>query len=263
MSCPRAHISRREQPSTNYASRYPIPSSSAQPPNRPLLSPHPFHTLFDTGLVSASMEVNQSVCCSLSVMHPEQSGEYQLAGGGYIFVDDHNARETQTWYTINTSVPLARSCPLRRELRPSGNSPLFSVHHDVHVALICAYDIPGAEKPATERLHFSLPLHFVHVTPTPPSRSPSPPPSNTPSTSAPFVSSTEPIPQADMLVGSLPYVHSLPAYSQLFDFNGERKIDYSVPLPVYTVNVAPSAEVSAVGGGAKSKLLVTNDISSM
>jgi hypothetical protein len=66
-----------------------------------------------------------------------------------------------------------------------------------------------------------------------------------------------------MLVGSLPYVHSLPAYSQLFDFNGERKIDYSVPLPVYTVNVAPSAEVSAVGGGAKSKLLVTNDISSM
>lgn len=34
--------------------------------------------------------------------------------------------------------------------------------------------------------------------------------------------------------------YSLPAYSQLFDSNGDRKIDYS--LPVYTPNGSPSSK---------------------
>lgn len=43
-----------------------------------------------------------------------------------------------------------------------------------------------------------------------------------------------------MLNRSSPYVPNLPAYSQLFDSNGDRKIDYSVPLPLYTPQLPPS-----------------------
>jgi hypothetical protein len=177
-------------------------------------------------------------------MHPSQSGEYRLAGDGYVFADDYNNRETPTWYTISTSVPLAqnrhsRSCCV---LRASGTSPFFNVRHEVRVTLTCAYDVPETCKPAMERLQFSFPLQFVHVTPTPVSHSTSPPPVLRTSDSSSLISSAEPIPQARMLPCSLPYTHSLPAYSQLFDSNGDRKIDYSHPLPVYTPHSPPSAD---------------------
>jgi hypothetical protein len=42
---------------------------------------------------------------------------------------------------------------------------------------------------------------------------------------------------------SAPYSQSLPAYSQLFYSNGERKIDYSTPLPLY--EPPPSASSSS------------------
>jgi hypothetical protein len=194
-------------------------------------------------------------------MHPAQSGDYQLAGDGYIFADDYDTRETPTWYTINASLPLIESGPQSHELRVSGNSPLFSVCHEVHVALTCVYDVPGTSQLATERLHFSVPLNFVHVTPTSLSRSTSSSPSLIASDSSSFISSTEPVPQAKMVACS-PYAHSLPAYSQLFDSNGDRKIDYSIPLPVYTPHSSSSAghlQLDAAGEERKSAFFVVND----
>ena len=38
----------------------------------------------------------------------------------------------------------------------------------------------------------------------------------------------------DLPLPSAPYAQPLPAYSQLYDENGDRKVDYNTPLPVYT-----------------------------
>jgi hypothetical protein len=263
--CQRAHEIHRGLPSSDYMSCFPIPPSSAQPPYKPLLAPHPFHTLYDTGLVTASICPHQTDIRSSSVMHPMQSGRYQLTGDGYIFAEDcHNNREGSTWYTIHTSVPLAESTTSSCELRVSGNSPLFNVHHEVQVTLTCAYDGAETPQPLTERLHFSVPLHFVHVTPTSHSRSFSLSLSSTTSDTSSSTSSNEPVPQ--MLPCSLPYAHSLPAYSQLFDSNGDRQIDYSIPLPVYTPHTPLSSDHSqldAVGGEGKSVFFVANDSESV
>lgn len=167
-------------------------------------------------------------------MHPSEPSTFELAGDGYIFTDDHPAQNAPTWYTVATAAPLAPSSrlPKTRARRASARSPLFSVRHEAHFSLMCTYDVPGAASAqVAERLHFTLPLEFVHVTPAepsglcgPPSLLPSPVSSRPPS----------PTPAAVAMPKSLPYAHSLPAYSQLFDSNGDRKIDYSVPLPLYT-----------------------------
>lgn len=49
---------------------------------------------------------------------------------------------------------------------------------------------------------------------------------------------------------SSPYAQNLPAYSQLFYSNGDRKIDYSIPLPLYTAH--PSATDLPVFGKCSS-----------
>jgi hypothetical protein len=256
-----AHKSHRGLPFSDYASCYPIPSSSEQPPNKPLLAPHSFHSLYDTGLVTASISPDQIVTRSFSVMNPAQSGDYQLAGDGYIFATGQDSREALTWYTINTSVPLAESNTPSRELRVSGTSPLFAVRHEVHVALTCVYDFPENSEPVTERLYFSVPVNFVRVMPAPLSRGASPSPSLRTSDSSSSISSTEPVPQAEMIACRLSYPHSLPAYSQLFDSNGDRQIDYSIPLPVYTPHTPPSADHSvldAAGGSGKPVCFIAN-----
>ena len=186
-------------------SRYPIPPTSLQPPYQPLLDPHPFHKLYECGFVYESTSRNQTVSSSFSIMPSEASGSYQLAGDGYIFADENSSRSELTWYTVDTTVPLAQMSSLPRPLRASGHSPLFDVRHELHVAVTCAYDVPDTSDQVTGQLQFSIPLHFVHVTPIPISRSVSPPPSSI----SPELSTSTP--STEMLTPSLPYVHSLPA----------------------------------------------------
>ena len=248
-------------PFSDYASRYPLPSSSEQPPNKPLLAPHHFHSLYDTGLIIASISPDQVVTRSFSVMNPAQSGDCQLAGDGFIFATGQDSREVPTWYTIDANVPLAEPNTPSCKLRVSGTSPLFAVHHEVHVALTCMYDFPENSEPVTERLYFSVPVNFVHVMPAPLSRSASPSPSLRTSDSSSSISSAEPVPQAPMITCGLSYPHSLPAYSQLFDSNGDRQIDYSIPLPVYTPHTPPSAdhrELDAADGSGKPVFFIAN-----
>jgi hypothetical protein len=169
-------------------------------------------------------------------MHePSYYNRYVLSGDTYIFSQDGDLEAKPTWYTMETVIPFSNvgygdgddfRWAGEGRLRPSGNTPLFGVQHTLHVALTCSYDVPGGFDAAVEKLHFSLPLRFVEMKPTPP------PPSRTPSRASMASASSSTPSFAQDLVNS-PYPQILPAYSQLFDSNGDRKIDYSIPLPVY------------------------------
>ena len=175
---------------------------------------------------------------SFSLLDPSNSGKYVVSGGGHVFVHDPpvgNARTgspSENWYVLEASIPLAQqphevdwAGPRTRHI--SENSPLFSVHHMMHIGLQCAYEHPDGEV-VYERLHFSLPMQHVRA-------------------SARVVVSA--VDYSETLEGatehqkSVPYSQSLPAYSQLFHANGERKIDYSIALPLY--KPPPSASSSS------------------
>lgn len=170
----------------------------------------------------------ESVSRTFSLLPPDESGMYRLAEDNYVFSNDAAPRPEgapQTWYTMDTSIPFVQStggaeCWGKydtdevefqglqwaglKDLRPSTGSPLYSVVHELSVSLTCTYDLePPSGKVAREKLGFKVPVTFARV--------------------APRI-------QAAAAGDALP----LPVYSQLYDINGERKIDYSTPLPLYT-----------------------------
>ncbi|KAF7975855.1 hypothetical protein HWV62_8437 [Athelia sp. TMB] len=217
----------RGTPSRDFLTYYPIPSPSNQPPHRALLAPHRLHTLFETGLIGERLYSATCVTRSFSVTDTLAPMSFALAGDGRIFADDHAARAAPTWYTVEGSVRLATQSPPPRQRRASERTPLFAVRHEAQVSLLCTYEAPGAA-PLHERLSFAIPLQFAHIAP----GAVSPPFAEPPSPS--------PSPSPIAMSKSLPYAHSLPAYSQLFDSNGDRKIDYSTPLPLYTPCADPA-----------------------
>lgn len=202
---------------------------------KPLLNPHPLQTIHELGFLS-SPDPSRRSQRSIIMHESTYYNRYVLSGDTYIFSQDGDSEATPTWYTMETAVPFSNvgygdgddfRWAGEARLRPSGNTPLFGVQHTLHVALTCSYDVPDSSDTAVEKLHFSLPLRFVEITPTPP------PPSRTPSRASMSASSTTPPLVQDMVISGIPYQQILPAYSQLFDSNGERKIDYSIPLPMY------------------------------
>ncbi|KAF9053087.1 hypothetical protein BJ165DRAFT_1413393 [Panaeolus papilionaceus] len=206
----------RFRPSASYLSRFPLPPKEMQPPRKALIDPHPLNAVYDVGLYVTS-ELSESVCRQFSLLPSSTSGKYKLEENNYAFVNDNDQEENPTWYTMETTVPFVQRSPIDIDadmlewagpanIRATGSSPLYTVSHDVHVAVTCTYDIPGGP-PAAERLTFKIPVTFARV----PERLRRPRAGST----------TVPMP-------------CLPAYSQLYDRNGEQKIDYSVPLPLYT-----------------------------
>jgi hypothetical protein len=219
--------SSRSTISRECVARFLVPPSSQQPPSAPLRDAHPVHTLYDVGLLGTLDSSQSNSTRSFSLLDPSNSGKYVISSDGRVFVHDSpvgdEARSaSENWYVLEVSVPLARE---PRELDWAGprtrhiseDSPLFTVHHMMHIALQCAYEHPDGEI-VYERLQFSLPMRHVRV-------------------HAPVVSSAADFTQT--LEGAMeqkkgsPYGQSLPAYSQLFHSNGERKIDHSIPLPLY------------------------------
>lgn len=204
-----------------------VPPSLQQPPSVPLRDAHPVHTLYDVGLLGTSDPSQSKSTRSFSLLDSSNSGKCVISGDGHVFVydsptDDEARSPSENWYVLEVSVPLARepyeldwAGPRTRHI--SEDSPLFTVHHMMHIALQCAYKHPDGEI-LYERLHFSLPMRHVRV-------------------HAPVVSSA--VDSTQTLEGVIeqkkgsPYGQSLPAYSQLFHSNGERKIDHSIPLPLY------------------------------
>ncbi|KAF9484654.1 hypothetical protein BDN70DRAFT_797148 [Pholiota conissans] len=221
----------RYRPSSSYLARYPLPSKRLQPPNTPLRNPHPLSSIYDVGLY-VSPSHSESVCRTFSLLPPEESGLYTLAPENYVFTYDAASATgaSQTWYTMDTSVPFVHSAggierwgghdeaeveyqglqwAGEKELRPSTSSPLYSALHELAVSLTCTYDLEGkGGKVATEKLSFKVPVTFARV--------------------APRLGEEE-----DSSTSSVVST-ALPVYSQLYDANGERRIDYSTPLPVYT-----------------------------
>jgi hypothetical protein len=238
-------------PSAEYRARYPLPPASSQPPNKPLLRPNSISSIYDLGLHFPSSHNTRQ----FSILPTNESGVYVISGDTYIFAP-HASDTTPAWFSMATSVPFVhqqeakdRQWAGELKLRPSTTSPLFVVRHEMRISLSCAYDVPGCETKAMDCLEFSLPLHFVRVAP----------PSPTTRVSASPLSSAAPTrPLANnVFTTSAPPVLSLPAYSQLFDYNGDRKIDYSVQLPPYSppVPAASSSALELEAGRFKTKML--------
>ncbi|KAG1754364.1 hypothetical protein EDB19DRAFT_1892378 [Suillus lakei] len=208
-----------------YRSRFMVPPRAQQPPSFPLRNAHSVHTLYDVGLLMTPHPSKSTSTRSFSLLDPSNSGKYIISGDGRVFVHDSpegnaSPSPSENWYVLEANVPLAPE-PHQldwagpRSRRISENSPLFSVSHMMHIALRCVYEQPDG-KVVCERLHFSLPMQHVRV-----------------ATPLPSSAANHTIEDAMELQKSAPYNQSLPAYSQLFYSNGERKIDYSTPLPLY------------------------------
>ncbi|KAG2158509.1 uncharacterized protein EDB93DRAFT_674603 [Suillus bovinus] len=213
--------------SLDRVARFVVPPRTQQPPSFPLRNAHPVHTLYDVGFLMTPYPSKTTSTRSFSLFDPSNSGKYIISGDGRVFMHDSPEGDvtphspSENWYVLEANIPLAPD-PHQldwagiRSRRISENTPLFSVCHAMHIALRCVYKQPDGEV-VSERLHFSLPMQHVRVAV--PLIIPSP-------TDRTTVDTTE-------LQKSALYSQSLPAYSQLFHSNGERKIDYSTPLPLY------------------------------
>ncbi|KAJ7087812.1 hypothetical protein C8R44DRAFT_752086 [Mycena epipterygia] len=218
--------------------RYPIPSSDCQPPNQPLLNPHHMGDMYALGLFVAPHSNVTSILCSTSLLPPGEPGVYELTGDNHVFADDA-VKDTATWYTLETSVPFVHALPSLPEdgaewegalkLRPSVSSPLYDVAHSLKLTVHCTYDMPDSSDVATADLTFSIPLTFGRVAPPLPPRDILP---------ALFHALRLPDGAYPPLPPLLPYGANLPAYSQLFDAQGNRKMD-NTPLPLYTPRSSP------------------------
>jgi len=241
----------RFRPSSGYLLRYPLPPQEMQPPNVPLLDSHPLSSIYDAGLFVSS-SVSESFGHTFSLLPSESSGTYKLSENNYAFANDATPQEVPTWYTMDAVIPFVQSSPAKVDaeflawegspnIRPSLSSPLYSVYHDISIGLTCAFDLPSGEI-AYEQLKFNLPVTFANVAPNlPPLRTWMPPPAHSSSsadatsasTSTTSPSSLSHPPGFPSTMSSDP-IPVLPPYSQLYNFNGERKIDYSTPLPLYS-----------------------------
>lgn len=231
------HFSSR--PSQQFVSRFPIPDESHQPPHLPLRYPHYLGLLIEAGLSSVTPPKDGHIEREFSLLQ-ERDRAFKL-GENNIFSSDDPSSENSTWLTLETVVPFNRRGPSQSEdewagpskLRPTESGPLFAVQHELRVSLGLTYDFPDGQV-ATEILYFKVPLRFMHVAPLLPSMTISP---------TLLVDS----PTAPSLPPLIPY--ALPAYSQLFYSNGERKLD-PMPLPLYSLR-DPEGEPSQASPSVK------------
>ena len=182
---------------------------------------------------------------SFSLLPKSDSGAYQLAGDGYIFAADGDPEpegdnSKPSWYAVDPIIRISSKGNLsgnRTEqlrdwagdyiFRETILSPQLTVRHEVRVTFFCTYDVEGdpSNRIAT-KLKFSVPILFSHVN----KRSPVPDPRPaTPARSNSSCSNESSITTTSSTSTSSYHAHTLPAYSQLFEPNGDRKIDYSLP----------------------------------
>ncbi|KAI0053871.1 hypothetical protein FA95DRAFT_9337 [Auriscalpium vulgare] len=224
-----------------YAAKYPLPRERAQPPNKPLRDPHPVQALYEVGLLVLPQSRHHSIEITSSLLPGCLMAQYPLDGTGHIF-DHSDDLDGEQWYTMQTDIPFVHQLPeverfggwmANPRLRPTGQSPFFVVKHLMQITIACSYQGAEGGPLATDDLRFSVPISFVRLRPTPmvlPVRVDS---LQTTASQSSALSITMPL--------SLPYsAPDLPAYSQLYYSNGDRKVDYTVPLPLYT----PSANSS-------------------
>ncbi|KAF5373734.1 hypothetical protein D9758_000757 [Tetrapyrgos nigripes] len=216
----------RSRPTAEYLSRYPLPGPELQPPTVPLRTSAQMVCFYDT-LYSARKSEDSTWSRTFSLLPSSETGEYKLTDDTYIFAQDADQTEPAMWYTLQSHIPIQQISDDNNDvewagpavLRPSWNGPLLTVKHEVIIRIPFTYDIPGTDQKAHDSFSFALPLTFVNVAP----KLPAPEPS---------VLVAKPL--APPLGPSTPLESvPLPAYSQLYHSNGDRRID-STPLPAYT-----------------------------
>ncbi|KAG6898640.1 hypothetical protein C0993_005407 [Termitomyces sp. T159_Od127] len=226
-----------------YRRRHPMSPPKQQPPHLPLRDPHPMAAIYESGL-SGCIAYDRSVSREFSILPSGEPGFHSLGEDNYPFAKDADIPvEWQTWYTLESSVPFVHRATDDKTvgwggpsiIRPSLYSPLISVLHEAVVDLECAYVLPETEEIVTERISFLIPLRFQFFAP-----------DIQLSYGAPGHVSTQSGSPMPSLPSPKPYTSSLPAYSQLFDHNGDRKIDHTTPLPLYTPRASPSASSSSL-----------------
>ncbi|CAE6500537.1 unnamed protein product [Rhizoctonia solani] len=204
------------RPMPAYVNSFPVPSPLEQPPHMPLLSPHPWQSLYALGLV-----VQHDYAVNWSKRTHLVSGNrvrFKPALGGLELNDD--------WAKMDTSVSIdpttRKSHPARkgdRLLQATVFIPHMRIKHELRVGFNLTFvppeDVPNQE-PIKQAAYVMIPLSFTAVAVWPTigmgSGSTSPTGSQSGVTSAPY----------------------LPAYSQLFYDNGERRDDPLAGwLPMY------------------------------
>lgn len=235
--------------SSTYASKWPVPPPSEQPPKKPLRARRRDAREYECGLL---LNTPTGTTCKRthSILPREFPKQFDLHAVGAGFADpafdDANA-----WVQLRLDVPLRDvfidekyleeydQLPVPK-LRPTEAGPILSVSHTLDVVLTCTYDLSegdAAEDLATEELRLTLPLSFVRV----PRRNATPPVVDFFSAQGgeavcaapPAVPCPVEMRQAAFPPASLPYAQALPAYSQLFYANGSLRED-PTPLPRYT-----------------------------
>ncbi|EJD05698.1 uncharacterized protein FOMMEDRAFT_166053 [Fomitiporia mediterranea MF3/22] len=211
------------RPSRSYTSAFPLPSS--QPDSTPLLNAHPVKAMYDIGLAPVNFPEGEvpRVRTSFSLLPHKQQGRYALPYGGVSLLQEAAAADENVWTRLDMIVPFEgvsigedeiweRQNGRVKALRADEDSPFFRVHHELEVELTFTYEggENGDDASIRESMVFSIPVKFARL-----------PPTN------PWDDST-----------------FLPAYSQLFYSNGERRTDYSTPLPMYTAKADPESIVA-------------------
>jgi hypothetical protein len=244
-----------------YSTAFPVPPRAEQAGRVPLRNPHALSTLYDMSSCVHGEPQGRSTLRLFSVLSPESSGDFQLAGNHYVFTRDANpalssATDLSTRaFCVDAKLPFVKSAindkaralecerlgwTSSHDLRPTSETPHFSVRHHLRLSVECSWDIetsaPEGAEPTrvSERLDFTVPLSFVNVRRIPLSVPASPDqlvayvsPTGLPSFSQLDLALPSPsMPYADFktLANS-----ALPPYSQLFYSNGDRKIEYDLP----------------------------------
>ncbi|KAB5596483.1 hypothetical protein CTheo_120 [Ceratobasidium theobromae] len=204
------------RPMHHYVNSFPVPPPLEQPPCIPLLTPHPWQSLYALGLV---VPHEHGITWSKRThLVAGNRARFKPALGGLDLNDD--------WAKMDASVSVdpttRKSHPARkgdRQLHPSVFTPYMRVKHELRVGLNLTFippeDAPNRD-PIKQVAHAVVPISFTVTSIWPPVGVGSGSTSPTASQSA---------------VSSIPY---LPAYSQLFYDNGERREDPSTGwLPMY------------------------------
>ncbi|KAF8921021.1 hypothetical protein CPB85DRAFT_298788 [Mucidula mucida] len=226
----------RFQPSDESRRRLPLPPDSEQPPNLPLRHGHRVGFLYE-GLYAHTLKKDSGHLREVSLLHAHECGEYKLVGDCHIFAND--AKSTNpSWYTLQTRIPVVSEprCKSDEEsewigaprLRATSYSPLLTFRHEMRLSLYVvtiSLGVRSCQRVAV--FHYSS-----QICPC------------TSSSTGCFAFSTVRRPRSQMMQmpTSTPYTQTsaLPAYSQLFDSNGDRKLD-PTPLPLYTSRESPNS----------------------
>ncbi|KAK7033994.1 hypothetical protein VNI00_012424 [Paramarasmius palmivorus] len=229
----------RERVPEEYKARYPFPPHLQQPPFLPLRHAHRLSYIYDS-LYIPLPEGDGVDSRVFSLLSTASNGKYETIDDTRVFYNDAGS-EAASWYTLRCSIPLAHASEDAPSSDWAGNgtmhatysSPLLSIRHQVSVKITLQYDLPDSDDSAQEAFMFSVPVRFEHVAPRLP----------LPHISPLFTIDSIPLTGFEdislLLVTPSDYTPMLPAYSTLFDINGDRKID-PTPLPLYSPPGEPS-----------------------